>query len=228
MHRWVWDLHYPAPESTSHEYPISAVPHDTPRYPLGPRALPGKYTARLTANGQTLSQEFTVKMDPRVKTPLAGLEQEFQMQTRLATLMSESAKAVTEVRSVKEQLDKLTGKASGDLSDELKAFLKKVNGVYSGPGNAAESESATPTLQRVNSGVNTLYSQVDRVDAAPTPAQANAAAQFERELPGLLKAWEEIETKDLPQLNQKLRSANLEEIRPELKPSAEEESENQE
>jgi len=29
MHRWVWDLHYPAPLSTRHEYPISAVLHAT-------------------------------------------------------------------------------------------------------------------------------------------------------------------------------------------------------
>ncbi len=31
-----------------HEYPIAAIPGDTPRYPLGPTALPGTYTARLT------------------------------------------------------------------------------------------------------------------------------------------------------------------------------------
>ena len=43
MHRWVWDLHYAAPTSLRHEYPISAVPRDTPRSPLGPNALPGEY-----------------------------------------------------------------------------------------------------------------------------------------------------------------------------------------
>ena len=41
MHRWVWDLHYPAPVSTRHDYPIAAIPHDTPRFPLGPTVLPG-------------------------------------------------------------------------------------------------------------------------------------------------------------------------------------------
>src|SRR5262249_15679507 len=37
MHRWVWDLRYATPNSTQHEYPISAVPHKTPRNPRGPR-----------------------------------------------------------------------------------------------------------------------------------------------------------------------------------------------
>ncbi len=84
MHRWVWDLHYPAPDSTRHDYPISAIPGDTPRYPLGPTALPGSYTARLTANGKSYTANFTVKMDPRVKTSAAGLDRKFQLETRLA------------------------------------------------------------------------------------------------------------------------------------------------
>src|SRR5438094_7332428 len=43
MHRFVWDLHYSAPESVKHEYPISAIYRDTPRSPLG-AVLPGSYT----------------------------------------------------------------------------------------------------------------------------------------------------------------------------------------
>ena len=66
MHRWVWNLHYATPETLGHGYPIAAVPHDTPLYPLGPRALPGVYTVKLTANDHTYSQMLTVKEDPRV------------------------------------------------------------------------------------------------------------------------------------------------------------------
>ncbi|MFN7993688.1 MAG: glycoside hydrolase [Bryobacteraceae bacterium] len=55
MHRWVWDLQYAAPESLGHGYPISAVPHDTPRGPQGPHALPGPYSIRLTAGGKALT-----------------------------------------------------------------------------------------------------------------------------------------------------------------------------
>src|SRR6185437_1255998 len=53
MHRWVWDLRYAPPTTTQHEYPISAIPYRTPRYPLGPLVLPGSYTVRLTADGKT-------------------------------------------------------------------------------------------------------------------------------------------------------------------------------
>src|SRR5205823_1696418 len=33
MHRWVWDLRYPSPRASRTEYPIAAVPGDTPRLP---------------------------------------------------------------------------------------------------------------------------------------------------------------------------------------------------
>src|SRR5208337_841376 len=41
MHRFVWDLHYPPPDALEHEYPMSAIYRDTPRYPIGPPVLPG-------------------------------------------------------------------------------------------------------------------------------------------------------------------------------------------
>ena len=112
MHRWVWDLHYPAPDSTRHEYPISAIPGDTPRYPLGPTALPGSYTARLTANGKSYTAPFTVKMDPRVKISAAGLEKKFQLETRLASLLSQTSKAVMQAGSIREPLQKLSEQAT--------------------------------------------------------------------------------------------------------------------
>src|SRR6185312_4242557 len=66
MHRWVWDLRYPAPTSTTRGFPISAVPHATPRQPLGPTAVPGTYLIRLVVDGHRLEQTLTLRPDPRV------------------------------------------------------------------------------------------------------------------------------------------------------------------
>ena len=134
MHRWVWDLHYAPPLSTRHGYPISAVPHDTPREPLGPSALPAHYTVKLTVDGHTYSQILTVKMDPRVKTPQAGLEQQFQAETRLVSLIDSSYKAAGEARAVQESLATLKGKATGSAADVVSTFEKKMRGIAGAPG----------------------------------------------------------------------------------------------
>src|SRR5579863_5622897 len=108
MHRWVWDLHYPAPSAMGHDFPIAAIPHDTPRYPLGPTVVPGRYTVRLTVDGKSSTAPLTVKMDPRVKTSVAGLQKKFQAETRMASLMTESALALQQGGSIRAQLEKVT------------------------------------------------------------------------------------------------------------------------
>jgi hypothetical protein len=72
-------MHYPPPEGARPEFPIAAIDHDTPRLPLGPWVMPGKYTVRLTVNGRSHTQPMVIKMDPRVKISDAGLRQQFTL-----------------------------------------------------------------------------------------------------------------------------------------------------
>ena len=181
MHRWVWDLHYSAPDSTRHEYPISAIPGDTPRLPLGPTALPGTYTARLTANGKSYTASFTVKMDPRVKTSAAGLEKKFQLETSLASLLSETSQAVLQAGSIREPLEKLSHQASGPVRDSVQAFQNKLTAFWERQA-VSPQPPAKPILSQVNGQVAILYGQVWQVDAEPTTSQSEAAATIEREI----------------------------------------------
>ena len=88
MHRFVWDLRYTPPDALRGGYPMTAIDHNTPREPRGPIALPGEYTVKLTVDGKSFTQPLTVKMDPRVKTPPAGLKQQFDLAMKVVELMS--------------------------------------------------------------------------------------------------------------------------------------------
>jgi photosystem II stability/assembly factor-like uncharacterized protein len=142
MHRWVWDLHYAAPESLHHEYPISAVPYDTPRLPEGPRALPGVYTVRLIAGGQALTAPLTIKMDPRVKTSPAALRQQFEMETQLASIMTWTTAAIRQARTAQ------------DRKLDIPA-MTKVNGQAAALYGDVDSADAAPTAAQV-SAMSTL------------------------------------------------------------------------
>lgn len=93
MHRFVWDLRYPPPAVQRFEYPIAAIYANTPREPRGPWALPGSYTVRIAARGRTQSQPLVVRMDPRVKTPAAGLARQFALASELASAIERAARA---------------------------------------------------------------------------------------------------------------------------------------
>ncbi len=211
MHRWVWDLHYTSPASPRYDYPISAVSGDTPRGPLGPLALPGRYTAKLTVNGHTYSESFTVEIDPRVKSSNEGLKQMFQMESNLANMMTSSSRALSEARSAREQSQKLAGQTSAPVDDAVSAFEKKVTAVLGRDGPRG-SEAAARTLTAVGGAVGALYGEVDRADATPTSAQQNAVTQIQARFSTVMKQWAELKHTDLPVLNQQLRRANLPEL----------------
>jgi photosystem II stability/assembly factor-like uncharacterized protein len=212
MHRWVWDLHYAAPTSSRNDYPISAVPGDTPRVPQGPLALPGRYTAKLTVNGQTYAEQLTVKKDPRVRTPDEGFEQMFEMERRLASMMTDSARTLAEARSARDQLQKLAGQASGPMAEAISALQKKLAAVLGGGEGPRGTGSAGPTITGINGAIGTLYGEVDRADATPTSAQQSALTDTEKGFSSVRKQWSAWKETDLPALNQQLRGANLAEV----------------
>ena len=222
MHRWIWDLHYSSPRSTRHDYPIAAVPGDTPRYPLGPTALPGSYTARLTVNGKSASAPFTVKMDPRVKISIADLDKKFQLERKMASLLEQTSKAVTQAGSIREQLQKVTQQATGAVLDEVKSFQNKMAEVVGTPGGFLAPSSQAATLSRANGDVAVLYGQVWQADAAPTLAQTQAAASSEHEVSQVMQRWESLQIADLPALNRALHKANLPEVKIESDPHQDE------
>ncbi|MGC2369641.1 MAG: glycoside hydrolase [Candidatus Sulfotelmatobacter sp.] len=213
MHRWVWDLHYPAPDSTRHEYPISAIPGDTPRLPLGPTALPGTYTARLTADGKSYTASFVLKMDPRVKTSTAGLERKFQLETRLASLLTQTSEAVQQAGSIRDPLQKLTQQATGPMRDFVQAFQNKLMALLGTPAGFLAPPANENTLTKTNSQIAVLYGEIWQADADPTASQSEAFAAIERDASDVMKRWDAFRTTDLPALNHSLGGANLPEIK---------------
>jgi hypothetical protein len=217
MHRWIWDLHYATPTATRHEYPISAIPHDTPRYPLGPNALPGNYTVRLTVDGKSSTASLTVKMDPRVKTSLVGLQKKFQAETHLSSLMTETSEAVLQAGSIRAQLEKMKTESS-EAKTAIADFQKKLTSLLGAPDGFFAPPSEEITLRRVNGDVSTLYQAVWQADAEPTSSQTETIAKTEHAIPDVLHRWKEFKSRDLPEMNRVLHQSQLPEIQIEAEP----------
>ena len=219
MHRWVWDLHYPSPRSATHEYPIAAVPHRTPREPQGPVALPGQYTVRLTANGQTFTASLSIKLDPRIKTTQDALDQQLNLAMRLSSMTAESSQAVMQARSILEQVKTISSQANGAALESLKSLQQKVTAILE---KADSDSSQEPTLLGINGDVGTLYADVNKADAGPTEALIEVTNETGRTLSAVMKRWNEVKSRDLANLNKQLDAAKLPVIDPELRSQSEE------
>lgn len=219
MHRWVWDLRYATPTATNYSYPISAVPHDTPRTPQGPLALPGTYTVRLTAGGKTLAAPLTVRIDPRVHATPADLQSLFAAQAKLAAMVSKSASASLEVHSAREQLDAVSKTAQPPIKVAIENLDNELAAVLNDRANSAGTE-AVPGLDNVAGESAALYEQVGMADAAPTAAQLKAAIHADEELTVALAQWEKLKATSIPALNRQLEGAHLPALNLQQKPQS--------
>jgi len=184
-HRFVWNLHYTPPKALEYEFPISAILRDTPKYPLGAWVLPGNYTVRLTVDGKSYTRPLTVKMDPRIKTPLEDLRKQREMQLGASEGMDESYEALEQADSVRDQLKEIAPIAQGKAKNKAKAKLTEE--IASLDKRCAELEGATqrsffgvPPIGKQPENFSTLnqhYAAILAVagsaDAAPT-TQATA------------------------------------------------------
>jgi photosystem II stability/assembly factor-like uncharacterized protein len=223
MHRFVWDMHYAPPDSLGHEFPISAIVHDTPKHPLGAWALPGKYAVKLTVEGKSYSQSFVVKMDPRIKTSLADLRKQFEMQSGSIEGMNETFEALGKVRSVRAQLKERGAKAGkGALADAITALDKQAaelegaaqSNFFGLPPGAKQAEN----FSSLNQHFGGILSVADSADAAPTTQATAVYRELEGDLEKLTARWTKIRQQDIPALNTELKKAGLTAVDPNRSP----------
>jgi photosystem II stability/assembly factor-like uncharacterized protein len=219
MHRWVWDLRYPAPTSTTHGFPISAVPHATPRQPLGPTAVPGTYLIRLLVDGRRLEQTLTLRPDPRVHVSTEALQQQLDLASTVAGLLTRSSKTLLEAQSQQKQLQAL--QASGAARQAVEDFNMRLSGLLQTqtaevPEEKTKAEGHV-VLTDVQAHLATLYTTVTSGAAAPTAAEIAATRAAGQDVEQLEQQWQQLQT-GLPALNQTLRRAGLATVRTDMAP----------
>ncbi|MHB8302872.1 MAG: WD40/YVTN/BNR-like repeat-containing protein [Acidobacteriaceae bacterium] len=178
IHRFRWDMHLAPLKDLTPEYPMAAVPHNTPIKPNAPWAMPGHYTVALIADGKTYTQPLVLRMDPRVKTPLAGLEQQFQLSQMLYKDLQKLAPATQQAKG-------MLARHGVGPSSALQAI---VGGRPSHRGGASLS-----TLSGVQAAALQILEILQGADATPTAQATRAAQQVHRAAQAILAKWSEFQ-----------------------------------
>ena len=194
FHRFIWDLHY-TPLGSGFNYPIAAIYQDTAPGYSSPWVAHGTYEVRLTVGGKTLSQKFLVRMDPRVKTPVADLNEQFRIAYgafNLVNRLRDASGVITEQSPV-------LSKLPDAYQPEAKAIL-------------AEFAKLSPKLGPPKGGLSGVMNLVEEADMLPTANQKAAFESGEKEALDVLTAWATLVKMKLAPLNDKLKKAGLAEI----------------
>lgn len=172
VNRVVWDLTTDPPggphakQDTRPYYVFYSLHID------GPEVLPGQYTVRLQARGQTLSVPLAVRMDPAVHVSTASLRAQFDAMERLAVLQERGERWIAAIDADRKKL----GKREPALRKQLVAEEDRLrNG--NGSENAGYQFAARPVDQLAY-----LRHIVATSFDAPTAAQYAAIARYRREL----------------------------------------------
>ncbi len=211
-HRLVWDLHETAPLATRYEYPISAVPHRTPREPLGAAVVPGEYRVRLLADGREATATLHVRMDPRVPASSDDLATLYRSQHALAALVERSAAADLAAHSIREQIAAVRRRlpAADPTLDALDAAVAalldgtKAPAPVEATSAAAADSDSREGLDSVSGAASALYQQIGQADARPTAAQVDAAKTLGPRVDRLTARWNVLEREQLPRVNRRL------------------------
>jgi photosystem II stability/assembly factor-like uncharacterized protein len=213
MHRFMWDLCYPAPEGVPRSYPMTAIYSDTPSVPAGPVVLPGEYSVKLTVNGRSLSQPLTIKMDPRVKTAHEAIAQQHALAMRSYEGLREAHAALTQVRNLRSQLKRLQAGA-GTAAESIASLDRNAAALEGTPrprrgGPVSDRRDRRATLSGVTGDLLALMHLADGADAPPTAQALAASERLQHDLHDLLSRWHTLRTQNLATLNQELRSSGL-------------------
>jgi hypothetical protein len=190
MHRVTWDMRYqPLPGAGGGRggLPIAAIARDTAPIPNSIWAAPGQYRVRLTVDGKAYTQTLTLRMDPRVKTPALGLQQQFTLSKSLYDDIMSAQAAGQQIRAARGQSN----------AAAFAQRLTELEGAAAGGGRGGgrgPAPAGPDSLSSVSAALNTLMTSLQAADVTPTTQLVAAVTERRAALAKLMAKWKLLRT----------------------------------
>ncbi|HUK30083.1 MAG TPA: hypothetical protein VLV89_03155, partial [Candidatus Acidoferrum sp.] len=209
LNRFTWDLRTEAP---------SEVPGAVYWAGRGGGAVvsTGTYNVKVTAGGQSYTTKVEVKTDPRIHVSQADLDKQFQFAAQLNQRITTGHDTINQIRGLRQQItllkQRLPANAENkpvlDAADALDKRMTEVEEELIQTKATAGEDALNFPIKVMNQFV-ALFGSVESADAAPT-AQAYAVYEvLNKKLTEQLAKWDEIQKKDLAELNVKMHQSNV-------------------
>jgi photosystem II stability/assembly factor-like uncharacterized protein len=188
-HRFMWDMKY-APLNVPASYPISAVYKNTEPDQTSPWVMPGTYIARLTVDGKVYQNSFTIKMDPRVKTPAKYLLLQHTLSLMCYNNRKEILKIQEDIAGFRRHLAQHMNKADETIKTKLAEADKQLAAIQTAPQGSRQQ-----SFSKLNTDFAAVFNILQETDMAPATQTIAAAKETAIQFKKLLIEWKGLKSR---------------------------------
>ena len=209
LNRFVWDMRY----AEAARFPGMILWAGGTN---GPRAVPGTYQVRLTADGQTHTQSFDIRKDPRLQTTQEEFDKQFALLLKIRDKLTETHNAVAQIRDVRRQLDDLLKRVSDQPNAKplvaaganLNRKLQTIEEALYQTKNQSSQDPLNYPI-RLNNKLAALGSIVASADAQPTEQSYALYEELAAQIDAQLRQLSRVLADDLKSFNALARSTDI-------------------
>lgn len=201
--RFLWNMRYPSPKALPNDASLGfAGP------PAGPAAPPGKYTVRLTVGDHVVEQPFEIVPDPRSTAKPKEYAEQFALQQKIATKITETHSAVLQLREIRKEIERWEARAKDDpklaeLAETAKALKAKLQPIEDEllQHKAKGMQDTLNFPVRLNSKLVALAGAVGSGDGVPTQGVQEVFADLAERVERQREALNDILYEDVVSFN---------------------------
>jgi hypothetical protein len=209
MNRHVWNMRYADAEGFDGLIMWAASL-------TGPKAIPGKYKAKLTVNGKSSETEFEIVKDPRTSGTVADIKAQFDFSIAVRDKLSDTHKAIKKIRTAREQLNRVTEPMKGkedmkevtEMGKSILDEMKKIEeALYQTKNKSGQDPLNYPV--RLNNKLGALGSEVDGSDYKPTEQVKAVYNEITEKINEQLNLLNKVMTDKVPKFNELVKQKQV-------------------
>ena len=184
----------------------------------GPSVLLGPYQVRLTVNGESMTQDFEIRMNPRAMAEgvtAADLQERFDFAIQIRDRVTDANEAVLRMRSIKAQIQDRIGQNDNaelaQLGGAVSDRLSEVEGEVYQVQNRSNQDPLNYPI-KLNNKIAALQNLVEGAESRPTEQSYEVFQTLSTQLETELEQMDLVIQQDLARLNELLRELGLEAI----------------
>ena len=173
----------------------------------GPRVLPGVYTVRMTKGGKVSETKLTVGLDRRAKFTAADRKAQYDAAMRVHALFGAESALMDRIMPLRAGIAK-TMKAVPE-GDELRKTLADFDGKVDAVRKqivATTEGGAITGEERLREHTDQLYAAILSYEGKPGDYQIAYIDTLKRQLDEVTKEFEQLNTRELPKVNEALKA----------------------